>query len=280
LVLLTMLSSVGAGARTRVLNSVASQFPVIGDQLGLRDIRALPGNGAGLVLGVVGLLWGSLGVTQASQHAMAEIWNVPGKDRPSFWVRLLRGIALLGLLGLAAIATTVLAGLATFGGRGAPSALLGAGASLVANAVLFLLAFRLLTTAPVSIRALAPGAVVAGVGWSALQIFGTFLLGHQLNHSRAIYGFFGVVLGLISVLYLGAQLTLYAAELNVVRAAHLWPRSLVQPPLTPPDREALRRMAVQEERRPEERVVVRFDGEPGGPEQPKVSPEGPSASPG
>jgi hypothetical protein len=32
-------------------------------------------------------------------------------------------------------------------------------------------------------------------------------------------------------LYLGAQLTLYAAEVNVVAARRLWPRSLLQPPL-------------------------------------------------
>jgi hypothetical protein len=31
-------------------------------------------------------------------------------------------------------------------------------------------------------------------------------------------------------LYLGARLTLYAAEVNVVAARRLWPRSLLHPP--------------------------------------------------
>jgi hypothetical protein len=68
---------------------------------------------------------------------------------------------------------------------------------------------------------------------------------------------------LIFWLYLGAQLSLYAAELNVVLARRLYPRSIVQPPLTEPDREALRELAQKEERRPEERVRVDFVDEDG-----------------
>ena len=46
-----------------------------------------------------------------------------------------------------------------------------------------------------------------------------------------MYGVFAIVLGLLFWLYLGARLTLYAAELNAVAARQLWPRSLLQPPL-------------------------------------------------
>ena len=48
------------------------------------------GSGFGLAIGFAGLLWGSLGVTQAAQHAMAQIWNVPGVERPGLAARLLR----------------------------------------------------------------------------------------------------------------------------------------------------------------------------------------------
>ena len=40
---------------------------------------------------------------------------------------------------------------------------------------------------------------------------------------------FAIVLGLLFWLYLGARLTLYAVEVNVVAARQLWPRSLLQP---------------------------------------------------
>src|SRR5262249_60346664 len=85
-----------------------------------------------------------------------------------------------------------------------------------------------------------------------------FFVAHQLRHTSPVYGFFAIVLGLLWFLFLGAQVTIYAAELNVVRARRLWPRSLVQPPLTPSDRTALRQLAEKEERRPEQRVEVRF----------------------
>ena len=49
-----------------------------------------------------------------------------------------------------------------------------------------------------------------------------------------------VVLGLIAWLYLQAQLTLYAVQINVVRAYRLWPRSLAPPPYTEQDRHAFR----------------------------------------
>ncbi|HEV2896204.1 MAG TPA: hypothetical protein VG411_20860, partial [Actinomycetota bacterium] len=51
---------------------------------------------------------------------------------------------------------------------------------------------------------------------------------------------------------------LYAAEINVVLARRLWPRSLLQAPLTEPDRRVLTALARNEERRPEQRVQVSF----------------------
>ena len=46
----------------------------------------------------------------------------------------------------------------------------------------------------------------------------------------AVYGGLAVVIGLLSWLYLQAQVTLLAAEVDVVLARHLWPRSLVADP--------------------------------------------------
>jgi hypothetical protein len=55
--------------------------------------------------------------------------------------------------------------------------------------------------------------------------------------------------------------TLLAAELNVVRSRRLWPRSLAPPPLGGPDERALEGLAKQEERLPDQRVDVSFDGD-------------------
>ncbi|MDR2984991.1 MAG: hypothetical protein LBV34_09135, partial [Nocardiopsaceae bacterium] len=70
---------------------------------------------------------------------------------------------------------------------------------------------------------------------------------HALARSSALYGAFGIVLGLLAWFYLLAQLTLLAIEVDVVRARGLWPRSLL-PPLTPPDMKAYRLYAQMEQR--------------------------------
>ena len=98
------------------------------------------------------------------------------------------------------------------------------------NVGLFLLAFRVLTPQQIPTRQLLAGALVAGVAWQVLQAVGGFLVGHYLRHTSQVYGVFAIVLGLLFWLYLGARLTLYAAEVNVVAARRLWPRSLLQPP--------------------------------------------------
>jgi uncharacterized BrkB/YihY/UPF0761 family membrane protein len=126
------------------------------------------------------------------------------------------------------------------------------------DVVLAMGVFRILTPRSIASHDLVPGAVVAGLGYAMLLTAGTGLVQHQLRHAQVLYGPFAFVLGLLGWLYLVAQLSLYAAELNVVRARRLWPRSVVQPPLTPADEDVLEDIARQEERRPEQHVEVDF----------------------
>jgi hypothetical protein len=87
---------------------------------------------------------------------------------------------------------------------------------------------------------------------------------HHFLHSNSVYGIFGIVLGLLAWIYLAVQVTVYAAEINVVLSRRLWPRSIVQPPLTEADRASMALQALQNQRRPEQHVEVTFhDREPG-----------------
>jgi hypothetical protein len=72
------------------------------------------------------------------------------------------------------------------------------------------------------------------------------------------YGVFAAVLGLIAWIYLGCELMIYAAEFNTVLARRLWPRGMVQPPLTDADQRSLALQATQNQRRPEQEVSVSF----------------------
>jgi YihY family inner membrane protein len=264
LVLVTVLGFVLAGRpdlQSRILHSALAQFPVIGDQIG-RDIGSIQGSGLALAIGIIGTLWAGLGITQQAQNAMNVVWGVPRKHWPSFWVRLARGLGILAVLGLAAVAATVLSGLGTVSGVAALGRALPFLATLALNLFLFLFAFKVLTTPSPSWRVLLPGAVVAGLGWSVLQVVGGYYVTHQLKSASQVYGTLALVIGLLSWLYLGGQLFLYAAELNVVLAKRLYPRSLTAPPLTEGDKRVLSELAKAEERRPEVRVEVDFRSPP------------------
>jgi YihY family inner membrane protein len=255
--------------RHDLLDSALADFPIIGAQLN-KNVHALGGNGIGLVIGIVGLLWGSLGVAQTAQYAMAEVWNVPIKARPSFFARLARALLILAILALAIVATTVVASVATLVPESPVLTALTMLLTVVLNVGLYLLAFRVLTPPSIATRALWVGAVVGGVLWTALQTLGSWLVARQLRHTSELYGFFGIVLGLLFFLFLASQILVYAAEVNVVRTRKLWPRSLRPPPLTEADERALIDRALSEERRPEQHVDVSFepdavDGEPAAP---------------
>jgi YihY family inner membrane protein len=248
--------------RTDILQSTLAEFPIIGSQLH-DNIHALQGGSTlALVVAILGLVWASTGVSQAGLYAMAQVWDLPGPQRPNYIRRLARSLAFLGVLGAGILVTSALASFGTFSGH---AWYLIAGAEAVAGAVSigqYFLAFRVLTPKVVPTGKLWPGAIVGGVGWTGLQAVGGYFVGHQLKHTSEVYGTFAVVLGLLAWVYLGVQLSIYAAETNTVIARRLWPRALAPPPLTDADRRSLEAQVIEQQRRPEQQIGVSFDGPP------------------
>lgn len=268
LVLVTILGILVGGSSSiadHVKSSALGQFPVIGPEL-KGHIGSLHGNPLALVVGLVGLVWGSLGASQAGQYAMAQVWNIPMVERPGFAPRLARSLLLLLCLGVFLVVSTALSGFATFAGSQGTAVRAGTAVlSVIVDFGLFLAAFRILTHKEVPTRDLVSGAVAGGIAWAVLQLAGTALVGHELRHMDQTYSVFASVLGLLWWLYLSAQVVLYVAEINVVRSRRLWPRSLVQPPLTSADRHMLAAYVTEQQRRPEQRVTVGFDQSAGAP---------------
>ncbi|HEX2090611.1 MAG TPA: YihY/virulence factor BrkB family protein [Actinomycetota bacterium] len=253
-----------------IIGSALSQFPIIGDQI-RQNLPALSGEGAGVAVGVgtVTALWAGLGVMQAAQNAFNDVWDIPMKERPNFIQTRLRALIMLALLGLFTIAATVLAGIGTWEGPlGAVIRVVAFAGSIALNLAAFSIAFRVLTDRTLSWTDVFPGAAFAAVVWGALQALGSFYVSHQLRQSTQVYGFFGFVLGLLAWIYLGAQVMLLGAEINVVKKRRLWPRSLLPPPLTDTDKRALTQSAKVEERRPEQSVEVSFDAPGDGEKRP------------
>jgi membrane protein len=250
----------------QILGSALHQFPVVGKQLG--DPKHLGGGAVGLIVGILGSLYGALGVAQALQYAMNQAWRVPRNERPNPIKARGRSLVLLAAGGLAVLGTTVLSTLG-IGGAGQFGAALRVAvlvASVVVNAGAFLLAFRVATARDVSVADIAPGAIGAAIGWQLLQTFGVVYVSHVVRHASATNGVFAAVLGLIAFLYLTAVMVVFCVEVNVVRVDDLHPRALLTPftdnvSLTAGDRQAYTDQATAQTSKSFQNVDVDFDRE-------------------
>jgi membrane protein len=255
--------------REHIVNSALASYPVIGPQL-KSNVHALSSTGPALAIGLIGTLFGARGLALATQNALNAAWAVPFYRRPKLGRSLLRSLGLIAIVGPCELATLVLSGLSggaghLLGGVGARVAAIAI--SLVLNACVFWLAFRLATAPQVGTRSLLPGAVIAATAWQVLQVIGGYLVSHQLARYSALYGVFAIMLGLLAWLFVQAQITMYAVEINVVRACRLWPRSVIRPRFVPPDRlteadvRAYRMYAQAEQRMPGLGVELEVPGE-------------------
>lgn len=264
----------------QVLDSALAQFPIVGNQIAT-NIRSFHGSVPGLVIGVLGCLYGGLGIVQAVQSTLNKVWGVPRNARPNPVRARLRSLLLLAAGGASVIVTTVLSALGA--AADAYGASLGGSVRALAtvlavllNVTLFTVAFRVLSARPVTIRQIRAGAIAVAVTWQALQWAGALLLGHKLKGATDTYGLFAIVLGLLAWIYLGAITVVICAEFNAVRAERMWPRSLLTPftdnvELTPGDQRAYISYARTERHKSFENIDVSF-GAPAQPEPAEPEP--------
>jgi YihY family inner membrane protein len=245
--------------QAQILGSALGQVPVLGHDL---KVQALRGSVLALILGFAAAVWAGTGVCLAAENAMNHLWGVPFRRRPNALRARGHALLLLVVFGLAAICSTALGALGTVGvGYAAAWKVAAVVASTLLNVGLFWLAFRVMTARDISWRHLRGGAFGAAVAYEALQLLGGYYVGHVLRHANNTYGAFGLVIGLLSWVYLAAHVTLLAAEGNVVATRKLWPRSfsvILEQPATDADETALTQRARVEERRQNEVIDVTF----------------------
>lgn len=256
LLLTTVVGYVLAGdpqLRQEAVDSVLTQFPVIGEQI---EVSSLQGSGVALAIGIVGSLWAGFGVVLATERALDRVWAVPHRERPDFITSRLRALVLLVVLGSLTISSTVASGLVG-GGAALFGPVGGIAFTLGLNLLVFGALFMLLGTRPASLRKLLPGIALAALLWSGLQLVGGYFVAHQIHNAAPTYGTFALVLGLLVWVQLGATLTVLSAELNVVRARRLWPRSLLGVEREE-DQRVMRALAKAEARDESQRIDVDF----------------------
>ncbi len=222
--------------RSDVVDTAVGQFPVIGDSIAE---GGLDGSGPALVVGIAGALWAGLGAMMATQYALNTVWDVPHYDRPDAVRGRLRGLLMFAVIGIGLVGVTVVSNIVTQVGLPAIAkvGIVVGNASL--NVALALLAFQILTAKMLRWRNLLPGAAVAGLAFYGLQTLGGVLVSRYVSNASDTYGTFALVIGLLTWFHLLSQVTLIAAEVNVVVARKLYPRTLFGDDLTDADERAL-----------------------------------------
>jgi YihY family inner membrane protein len=248
------------GTRNSVLENVAKLFPLLDPS----TVRGLTGSWWAIVVGGVSALWSGLAVVRTVQTAFNATWEIPEKDRPGFVEKAWRSVVGLAAIGGGLVAATIVSSFVT-GNQSAVglawwSRLAGYAISFALDVGLFLLAFRLLTSRRVTFREVRPGALLAGGSFWILQQVSSLIISRYLSGAQSTYGQFAVVITMLWWFYLQAQITLLAAQLNVVLVERLHPRSLFGGPETDGDRRALAAYAEEATYHEREEVETRFDG--------------------
>jgi uncharacterized BrkB/YihY/UPF0761 family membrane protein len=265
LVVVTLFGFIGKASIGNGLVNTLHEFPVIGSSFNPGSSTSLHGSTAGLVIGLIGLIYGAQGVTQTAQLAMATVWNIPQDQRTGFLPRLGRSVAGLITIGGAFLINAFVSGYLTGGTSNYAIRIPVIVGLIIINAALYFATFTLLTAKVIGPRGLLPGAILGGVVFTALITVGAGLVAHQLKHSSETYGAFSTVIGIVAFLLLLAKLSLYAAELNPVLSRNLYPRAL---PLggepTEADLRVLSDLVHQEKRRDDQAIGVGFGDDAAG----------------
>jgi membrane protein len=217
------------GLQDQLLDSALSGFPIIGDQLGRPD--ALQGSTLSTVIGILAATYGSLGLGQALQNALNVAWSVPRNKRPNPVLLRLKSLLLLVVMGTAVLAITVVSTIGSQTEVFGPRVDLTVGwlirlVTVLLIGLLLTVVFRLAAARRHHLARAFPGAFTVAVLWQGLQYVGTVYTTRVLSETEGMVGGFGLVLGLIGVIYLAALIGVIGIEVNVVLARRLWPRSL------------------------------------------------------
>ena len=209
--------------RTDIVDSALAQLPFIGQQL-KADPSKLHGSAMVLIVGLLASLWGGMKAFVAVHTALDDIAEQPLDDRSNLFITRLRALLGMAYIGGAQVGTAILAGLATVTGVLIVGKVLLAIGTVAINAGVLALSYRWLRTTRPAWRTVAPGAIVGGVLFAALQLVGVAIVVRAVDKALPVYGSFAAVIGLLTWLSLHAIIAIGGAELNAALIADGPPR--------------------------------------------------------
>jgi membrane protein len=194
--------------------------------------QVLAARGTVNVIATLGLLWSASGVFTAMYRAVNKAWGNP-KSR-LFWTEKLFGLAVVLVVGLILLGTTLLST--------ASSVLQGWGGTIlgwqpfadpetaalwgklstfvppVVSVITFVILYRIIPRNRVTWRDVWLGGLIAGLIWELARQVYAWYLSNVATHSL-IYGSVGVIIGFLLWSYLSAMILLLGAELTAQHTA-------------------------------------------------------------
>lgn len=216
LLLVVVASTVFGEAFAETVLAATRQFLApAGQETVTTAVASAEGRGGATLFGVVVLLWSTLKVFRGLDTAFLEVYGVEADV--GFLAQLRDAVTVavglgVGLAAMVAVGTVVAAIEAPAAVEVLSILLLPALLTLVFLPIYYVLPYPLVT-----LREAFPGAVVAAVGWTALQaIFQLYAAGAE---QYQVYGVIGGILLLVTWLYVAALVVIVGAVVNVVLSA-------------------------------------------------------------
>lgn len=185
----------------------------------------------GIVTCVIIVLWAGSWVFAVVERALNRIWGAISR---TFWHGRALTIGMVGLVGLllslSVVITSILVGLQEMTGGLSPHQIerypllisvgsafwqiLFATGSYLITVALFVLIYRFMPRAQVTLRDTLPGAFLAGVLWELAK----YIFARSLNyfHYDQIYGSVGAVVAVLTWSYVSSLIMLFGAQLTAV----------------------------------------------------------------
>ncbi len=199
--------------RADIVDSALTKLPVIGDQVA-EDPSRIQGSIIILVLGLAASLWSGMKAFVGLQTALDDIGAQPLDARANLVITRLRALLGIAIVGGAQIGTAIITSFVGVASIPGVSRILLALSAVAVNTAVLAASYRWLRARRPEWREVLPGAVIGGVVFSGLQLFGTTVVSRAIANASPVYGTFASVIGLLTWLSLHATVALAGAELN------------------------------------------------------------------
>lgn len=218
-------------AATELLTRAVEVYP--GSRNFLREtVRSLSSLGPGVIITcVIVVLWAGSWVFAVIERALNRIWGATSR---TFWHGRALTIGMIGIVGLllslSVLITSIVVGLREMTERLSPRQLarypilLSVGSvfwqgvfaviSFLVTALLFVVVYRFMPKAEVSLRDTLPGAIVGGLLWEIAKY--VFAWSVNYFHYDQIYGSVGAVVAVLTWSYVSSLILLFGAQLTAV----------------------------------------------------------------